>query len=188
MKISLTVISGSLKSRKVQITKNTDLRPMLTRARSTIFNILFNLIDLEDIVVLDVCAGSGILGIETLSRNAQKVHFFDISKTACKELDLNLQNLNLREKSQIYQINIFHILENKYNPADLIFLDLPYKSSFLIPKILNKLEEKNWINDETLLVIATDKKDKSVAINIIKETIVSNTKILFGKILKNIKD
>ena len=89
MKIKLQIVAGYLKRRNIEVTKNDNVRPILTRVRQTIFDILYNYIDVKDKIALDVCCGTGILGIEFLSKSGAKVHFLDINKENIKELRTN---------------------------------------------------------------------------------------------------
>lgn len=181
VKIKLPIISGQLKSRRIEITKDPSLRPMLTRARCTMFDILFNFLSMESVRALDICAGSGILGIEAISRGAQKVVFFEINKKVCGELETNLNKLGVLDKSRVINTNAFFPGENQEEPFHLVFLDLPYKSTFLTHKILKKFLMNRWIDINTLFVIAMSKQEKfeTEVFIIEQEKIVSNTKILF---------
>lgn len=180
MKVKLQVIHGNLKRRYIQITKNDNLRPVLTRVRQIIFDILFNHIDLTDAKILDVCCGSGILGIECVSRGAESVVFIDINNYAIKELKDNCRNLDIIHKCKFFNKNA--LVPPEGQPVDVVFIDLPYESSFLIKKMLRKLAESKWVNSETIVVIPMDKNYKhhlEEHYTIMKQKIIASTKILF---------
>lgn len=65
---------------------------------------------------------------------------------------------------------------------NIIFLDPPYESNFLIKKILRRFRDTNWMNGETIIVISMDKKFKHNLLeeyNLLKHTIISSTSLLF---------
>lgn len=180
MKIKLQIIGGYLKRRNIEVTKNENVRPILTRVRQTIFDVLYNYLDVKNTVALDVCCGTGILGIEFLSKGGDKVHFLDINKENIKELKLNTGKLDIYDKCNF-------ILENaltppKGQPVDVLFLDPPYESNFLIKKILRRLNEKNWIDLNTIIIIPMDKDYNHplrTEYNVFRDMIISSTRILF---------
>jgi len=82
--MKLRIISGELKGRLIDVPKSDLIRPTTDRVRETLFNILNNKINFENISVLDFYSGTGSLGIECISRGAESVNFvekdFNISK------------------------------------------------------------------------------------------------------------
>lgn len=181
MRIKLKIINGFLKNRNIFITKNTETRPVMNRVRQNVFDILNNIIDFENSKVLDICCGSGILGIECISRGSQKCYFIDSSEKAIKELKKNFEILDIFPLGAFFYKNIFHI--NKGEEVDLIFIDLPYNSGFLVKKILKKIFIKNWLGLKTLVIILINKKEnfEDNSFEILREKIISNKKILFLK-------
>ena len=92
---SLRVISGKARGIKLESLEGENTRPTLDRIKESLFNIIqFNI---QDAVVLDLFAGSGSLGIETLSRGAKEVVFCDDSLLAIKTINTNL------ERTRIYR-------------------------------------------------------------------------------------
>ena len=74
----MRIISGKLKGRRFEMPKEAHkTRPTTDISRESLFNILENKIDLDDIVVLDLFAGSGGIGYEFISRGASKVYFVE---------------------------------------------------------------------------------------------------------------
>jgi 16S rRNA (guanine966-N2)-methyltransferase len=180
MKIKLQIIGGALKRRNILITKNDNVRPILTRIRQTIFDILYNYIDIRGKIALDVCCGTGILGIEFLSKAGERVHFLDINKENIKELKINTSKLEIFDKCKFINENALTPPKGEY--VDILFLDPPYKSGFLIKKILRRLNEKNWIGEETIIVVPMDKEFKhplAQEYNLFRETVIASTRIVF---------
>ena len=73
----MRVIGGRFGGRKIPSPKSETIRPTSDFVRESIFNILNNLIDFEDIVVCDIFAGTGALGLESLSRGASYAYFIE---------------------------------------------------------------------------------------------------------------
>ena len=78
--MAMRIISGSARGTKLFTLDGTNTRPTLDRVKESVFNIIQNRI--EDAIVLDLFAGSGAIGLEFLSRGAQKVVLCDNSKDA----------------------------------------------------------------------------------------------------------
>lgn len=128
-KSMLKIISGKYKSRKIVFnTFNNKIRPTSSRMRETLFNWLMPYI--KDAYCLDAFSGSGILGIEALSRYAARCDFVDINKTACCYLKKNIYVLDLHKKSNVICNNIFNHLKKKIITI-LFFLTLHLKVQFL---------------------------------------------------------
>ena len=86
----MRVISGKYKGRKIPVESKSDYRPTLTRIREDIFNLLLHNndlnIDLNEIILCDLFAGTGSIGIEALSRGVKKVIFNDMIKNILTKL------------------------------------------------------------------------------------------------------
>jgi 16S rRNA (guanine966-N2)-methyltransferase len=180
MRIKLKIISGSMRGRIINITKKDNLRPVLTRVRQTIFDILFNYINIDKTKVLDVCCGSGIFGIESISRGSSKAYFLEINKHICEELKTNCINLGIFDKCKIYNKNALTPPTGEI--MDIIFIDLPYTSNFLVTKIIRRLTEKQWIDENTIIILPLDKNFKhklEEKYSILRQTIISSTIIFF---------
>ena len=127
----MRIISGSLKSKKILTNKNFQYRPTTSKNREAIFNTISNLkffkqYDiLRDSVFLDMFCGSGIMGIEAISRGAKKVYFIDNNAEQLKLLTHNINLLNIQEKTKIIRsdIKFLPIADIKF---DIIFIDPPY--------------------------------------------------------------
>jgi 16S rRNA (guanine966-N2)-methyltransferase len=76
--------------------------------------------------VLDLFAGSGGLGIEALSRGAQRVDFVDRDRDAVRIIESNLRTTELDDRARVHQAALPAALRNVRAPVDLVFLDPPY--------------------------------------------------------------
>jgi len=107
-------------------------RPTAGRVRSAVWNALQR--DLAEARVLDICAGSGAVGIEALSRGAQSATFIEADREALKALERNLRAVNERAAKQGLKI-VTQVLPLPANKAlercspscfDIVWLDPPY--------------------------------------------------------------
>ena len=125
MKNQLRIIGGNWKRRQLPFASIEGLRPTPDRVRETLFNWL--MWDIQNAQVLDLCAGSGALSFEALSRGASQVVMIEPDRTQAKFLTDNLQLL--RVSSQHAKLKIAtaqQVLSTLKEQFDLVFLDPPY--------------------------------------------------------------
>lgn len=126
----MRIISGRHKSRKILAPKNSDItRPTLDRVKESIFMMLENRNILNGAIVLDLFAGSGALGFESISRGALQCYFVDNDIEANKVIQSNALSLNLFSNSIIRKIDALRFLKHNKQKYDIIFIDPPYKMS-----------------------------------------------------------
>ena len=125
----MRVISGSARGTTLHSIDDINTRPTLDRVKESLFNIIQN--QVEDAVVLDLFAGSGAIGIEFLSRGAEKVYFCDKSPKAVDMIKKNLDKTKLKDKATILNNDYIDCIDKIKNiKFDIIFLDPPYKENF----------------------------------------------------------
>lgn len=104
----------------------------------------------------------GALGIEALSREAEKVVFCDTSLEAIKVIKQNLNATKLINKAEIINkdySDALNYLSGKNNKFDLIFLDPPYKSEYGFISIKNIINN-DLLKDDGIIIFETDDKNK----------------------------
>ena len=149
----MRVISGSRKGFKLKAPKGLDTRPTQDRIKESLFNIIGN-IDKESIV-LDLFSGSGVIGIEFLSRGAKKCYFVDNSQDSVRTIYENLAKTKFENKSQVYKNNVFNILKvlgDKKVIFDYIFMDPPYNSGYE-NKTLKTICDNNLLSDDGIMIM-----------------------------------
>jgi len=124
----MRIISGKYKSRILVSPKDNDkIRPTTDRARETLFNILSNKVNFENLICLDLFCGSGSFGLECLSRGAAVVHFIDKNIILAEQ---NINKLNVQNQSVLYRTDANKFLKGQKDiNADIAFADPPYKYS-----------------------------------------------------------
>ena len=136
--MSLRIISGNLKRKKLHTVQGTITRPTADRIRESLFNILAS--DVKDAVVLDLFAGTGALGIEALSRGARSAVFIDHYKAALLTIKKNAESCHLMQRAQIIHCDIVNnsncvqAAEPRFN---LVFMDPPYDQSMIVKTLYN---------------------------------------------------
>ena len=146
----MRIISGKFKGRRIKIPKNLPIRPTTDIAKESIFNIISNKIDLHDLKVLDLFSGSGMVGIEFISRGSNVV--FVENNPKCVKHIANTLNL-LKLNSKIIKKDVFKYLDNCDEKFDLVFADPPYSLSYENYVELINLTSKKILNKSNRLFI-----------------------------------
>lgn len=126
----MRVIAGDFGGRRLKVPKGRETRPTSDRVREAIFS---SLGPLSGFRALDLFAGSGALGIEALSRGAERVCFVERNKNAVRVIRENLADLELSDRSDLMIGDVSRALRRlergKEAPSfDLVFVDPPYQS------------------------------------------------------------
>ena len=127
----MRIIAGKYRGRRLKSPPSERTRPTSDRLRETLFNILAPRI--EDARFLDLCAGTGAVGIEALSRGAQQVTFVDQSRKMCALIETNLSTLSVpKPEFEIVKADALDFLRTRKSEAafDLIFFDPPYSADY----------------------------------------------------------
>ena len=125
----MRVITGSARGRRLNELKGCDTRPTTDKVKEGIFSAIQ--FEVEGARVLDLFAGTGQLGIEALSRGAEKAVFVDRRTDAVKLIRENLEVTRLTEGAQVVCGDSMAYLAAQREPFDLIFLDPPYEADLL---------------------------------------------------------
>lgn len=151
----MRIISGNARGTKLSTLEGSETRPTLDRIKESLFNILQN--QIYDAKVLDLFAGSGALGLETLSRGAKTSVLCDNSYKAIQIIKENVNKTHYEKQVKILNNDYKKALESLKNERfDIIFLDPPYETEFDIIA-LNVIIENNMITDEGMIILETDR-------------------------------
>jgi 16S rRNA (guanine966-N2)-methyltransferase len=125
MKNQLRIIGGDWKRRQLAFASIDGLRPTPDRVRETLFNWL--MWDIQNTSVLDLCAGSGALAFEALSRGANQVVMIEPNITQAKFLKENLELLKVtNQRAKLKVSTAQQAIPSLKEQFDVIFLDPPY--------------------------------------------------------------
>ena len=146
----MRVIAGRAKGHNLNTPQGLDTRPTLDRVKESVFSMLYPY--LEGSYVLDLFAGSGGLGIEAISRGAEKCAFVDSSKKAYDCILENLKHTKLSDYASVYLKKADDFLNHTCEKFHIIFLDPPYSKGIeddIFPKLLKVIEDNGVIVLET---------------------------------------
>jgi 16S rRNA (guanine966-N2)-methyltransferase len=121
----MRIISGYLSGRKLVPPRSLMARPTTDMAREGLFNILNNRIEFENCRVLDLFAGTGIIGFEFVSRGCRDVTAVERDHVHCAAIRQNIAHLEVTGLHLI-EADVFKFLKRQASPFDIIFADPPY--------------------------------------------------------------
>lgn len=148
----MRVIAGSARRTPLKTLEGMNTRPTTDRIKETLFNMLQY--DLADCCFLDLFAGSGAIGIEALSRGAERCVFVEQNPKATECVRENLSATKLEQKAVVVNcdaLTALKRLEGKYR-FDYIFMDPPY-DQLLEKQMLEYLAGSSLIDKQSTIII-----------------------------------
>lgn len=168
----MRVIAGEFKGRNLKSPPSMQVRPTSDRLRETLFNVIAARV--PDARFLDLCAGSGAVGIEALSRGAAHATFVDRSRRSCQLIEANLALCRVPEEQRdIYCSEASEFLRQWDGDLwDVVFFDPPYKEDY--SKTLQLVGSGKVLKENGLLIAEHHHKNE------LPETVgrLSRTRIL----------
>ncbi|NTV48058.1 MAG: 16S rRNA (guanine(966)-N(2))-methyltransferase RsmD [Geobacteraceae bacterium] len=131
----MRVIAGTGRGKKLIVPPGVETRPTADRVKEALFSILASRIDFTDIDVLDICAGTGSLGIEALSRGAGSCCFIENNPSVKAILEKNLLATCCQSQSEIIlmdAVKALNMISRRGKCYDLVFFDPPYDSELYV--------------------------------------------------------
>ena len=125
----MRVITGKAKGVTLATPDGLKTRPTTDRVKEALFSIVQ--FDVPGARVLDLFGGSGQLGMEALSRGAQRAVFVDAREEACKLIRENLRRTKLEKEGNVIRSDYLDYLKRCRETFDIIILDPPYAEVFL---------------------------------------------------------
>jgi len=152
----MRVIAGSRKGHRLDAPRGLTTRPTSDRVRENVFNLVQ--VWIEDAVVLDLFAGSGAMGIEALSRGAERAVFVESHPEACRAIEHNLDKLRLIG-AQVVCTDVMRFVAADTRTYDLVFCDPPYDEYAALEPTLARYVPR-LLADDGLLVLETGAKQE----------------------------
>ena len=154
----MRIISGKARGTKLYTLEGMNTRPTLDRVKESIFNIIQS--EIDGAKILDLFAGSGAIGLECLSRGAEKAVLCDKSKEAIEIIKKNIEKTHMEEKTQVFNTDFETCLENVKNQQfDIVYLDPPYATDYIL-KSLKKIIELGIVKKESIIIMETDDEQR----------------------------
>ena len=178
---SIKIVSGFLGGRLIKTIQNKNLKPTPARVREQIFSWLRPM--KEDLVCLDLFAGSGSLGIEAFSNGAKEVVFIEQNQELYNTLYKNCEHLSILDKVKLHKQSAEnYIRRTKGKVFDLVFLDPPFNKNYvnlLLPKIISDFSKAGTLIYSEESNFNFSDYDKNL--KLLKETSSGNS---FGRLFK----
>jgi 16S rRNA (guanine966-N2)-methyltransferase len=149
------IIAGTFRGRRLKSPPSLEVRPTLDRLRETLFNIIADRVN--GAIFLDLCAGSGAVGIEALSRGAAHVTFVERSRKMSQLIKANLDLCRVQEsEAAIVQLGALEFVRRASRGHrqswDVVFFDPPYDSNYV--EIMDLLGHTPHLFNADALLIA----------------------------------
>ncbi|WP_159657630.1 16S rRNA (guanine(966)-N(2))-methyltransferase RsmD [Vibrio atypicus] len=148
------IISGLWRGRKLPVHDAEGLRPTTDRVKETLFNWIAQ--DVPRAKCLDLFAGSGGLGFEAASRQAELVTLIELNPAAFKQLETNIASLKADNLKAI-NTDALSYLKQPGTPHHVVFIDPPFRKG-LLAETITLLEENNWLASDAMVYIETEKE------------------------------
>lgn len=105
----LRIVAGQMRGQRVQYSGDPSIRPMKDRTRESVFNLLGG--DLTGMLAIDLFAGTGVLGLESISRGAERAILLELLRPAVATIAENVKRLKLAEKVEIHNVDTLRWLK-----------------------------------------------------------------------------
>ncbi|RZJ33508.1 MAG: methyltransferase domain-containing protein [Flavobacterium sp.] len=148
----MRIISGKFKGRRINPPKNLPVRPTTDMSKESLFNVLNNRYDFDEITVLDLFAGTGNVSYEFGSRGTESITCVDedpgcirFIKQTASEFDFNISAI---------RSNVFSFVDKASESFDVIFADPPYHmEAEKLARIVSSVFDRSLIKDGGMLII-----------------------------------
>ena len=148
----MRITGGAWRGRRLKPLKSFKGRPTTDFAREGLFNLLRSRVKLDEARVLDLFAGTGMVGMECASRGAASVTAIENQRQACSYIKGCYKDLGYEGAVTVLNINVFKYIESAVARFDLVFADPPYDLKNL-GSIPSKVREAGLLNKEGILVL-----------------------------------
>lgn len=153
----MKIIGGKFKGRVIEAPRGLLSRPPLAVIRESVFNVMGQ--NLDGKAVLDLFAGSGSFGIESLSRGASRVHFVDDSARSVRMIRRNVDTLGAADSCVIIRDDAARFVQGWDGAGfDIIFLDPPFLSGKAAP-VLSAMQTSSAVSGQTVIVARVHRRE-----------------------------
>lgn len=153
--MSLRVISGSAKGRKLKSVPGDTTRPVMDRVKEALFNILAD--DVIDSNWWDLFGGTGAIGIEALSRGATFVRFSDLNRAPVETIKENLAHCGFTQQSEVRKGDALSMLNAQATTQfEYIYIAPPQYHELWIKALKLVDENIGWLTDDGTVIVQID--------------------------------
>ena len=156
--MSLRVISGKAKGRKLKSVPGDTTRPITDRTKESLFNIISS--DVIDSNWWDLFAGTGAVGIEALSRGAAFVRFSDLNRAPIETIRSNVENCGFQPQSEIRRADAFSFLNTPPDKKFEYIYIAPPQYQDMWSKAMKLVDDNmGWLSDDGWVIAQIDPKE-----------------------------
>lgn len=177
-----------MRSRKLLSIKSDKLRPATDRLRESMFDILSNIIDFNGANALDLYAGTGSVGFETLSRGASHVVFVEANPKVAAVLRENAKSLRVEDKCVIRVMKVEKYLTAFSNEIvsddgkfDVVYIDPPYAYNNGTHEIVEQVLIQNLVNKSGIICVEHSKEYSPPLSYLFRQKLFGSTILSFIK-------
>ncbi|MBA4494746.1 16S rRNA (guanine(966)-N(2))-methyltransferase RsmD [Paenactinomyces guangxiensis] len=148
----MRIIAGTARGTRLKMVPGSHVRPTADRVKESLFQVIGPFFDGG--WVLDLFAGTGALGLEALSRGAERAIFIDRSKTSLDTIRSNVEAARMNDRAEIYRRDarsVLKVLKQRKLRFRIIFLDPPYQGNLLLP-VLEQISKNDLLNEDGVVV------------------------------------
>jgi 16S rRNA (guanine966-N2)-methyltransferase len=167
--VPIRVIAGTAKGRKLKLVPGDSTRPIMDRVKEALFNILGT--GIRGCSFLDLFAGTGSVGIEALSRGAERVLFIDNDRLAVRTVHENLEHTRLADRAEVLRADAFVYLQRQNPEAFEYIYVAPPQYKGMWKKILLALDENPaHLQPDGVVVVQIDPSEREeVALRVLRQ-------------------
>jgi len=153
---NLSVLGGKAKGFTLQSVPGSGTRPIMSKVKAAVFNITAPYI--LGSTWLDLFAGTGSVGIEALSRGASLARFVENQSAAVKIIRANLEHTGLSEEAEVWQKNVFRLLQEPADRRfDFIYIAPPQFKDLWEQTVYALDQNPDWLVDDSWILVQIDK-------------------------------
>lgn len=148
----MRIIAGTARSLPLRAPEGLDTRPTSDQIKETLFNMLQY--DIPGCYFLDLFAGSGQMGLESLSRGGEYAVFVENNRKAAKCIEENIAFTKFDKKARLVMsdaVSALYTLEGKYK-FDIVFMDPPYNKE-LEKGVLEYLASSSLLKEASIIIV-----------------------------------
>ena len=156
--MTVRVISGSARGRKLKSVPGDTTRPVMDRVKEALFNILAG--DVIDSNWWDLFGGTGAIGIEALSRGASFVRFSDLNRAPIETIRENVEQCGFSKQAEIRKGDAFSMLSAQTDRRFEYIYIAPPQYQEMWSKALKLVDEHiQWLNEDGTVIVQIDPKE-----------------------------
>jgi len=158
----MRISSGFLKNRELVTSKKNPVRPTSGKVRSQVFDMCQHWI--EGARFLDLCAGTGAMGFEAISRGAKSCTFIEKNNEVAERIRTNIERFGIAKQCSLLSIDALQaisMLSKKEETFSFVYIDPPYEHKELLNEIITAVDTLLPLEQDARVIVEARKKSFS---------------------------